>query len=129
MKFLKHLGIVLGSAALGLIIASIVIPGFRLSIKGFLTSLVVFTVAQVVLGGIVASLVRRNALALEGGIAILSTLAALLTANFLPGSVHVSGVVSWILSGFVVWLVSSIATVTMTRPKKVAGASDEHASK
>ena len=77
------------SAALGLIVADLILPGFRIDWShwwGFVLAVVIFAVLQSVLTPWAAKVARRNAPALLGGIGIVSTFIALLIVVLIPGA-------------------------------------------
>lgn len=109
--FLIRVAIFLGSAALGLWVTSLVLDGFHLSPSGFLTAVVVFTVAQAILTPFIAMVARRHASAFLGGIGLVSTFVALLLAQTISGGLRVTGgAATWIAAVVIVWLVTAVAT-------------------
>lgn len=114
IRILLRALILLASAALGILAAWWLLDGsFRVSAGGFVTAVVVFTVAQSVLSPFIAKTAARYAPAFLGGIGLVSTFVALLLASLLPGGLEVSGVRAWILGTMVVWLVTALATVLL----------------
>ena len=82
-------------------------------VAGFITAVVIFTVAQGILSPFFLKMANRYASAFLGGIGLLSTLAALILAAVFTHGVSISGIGSWISATVVVWLVTAIATVTL----------------
>lgn len=108
VRFLIRTAIYLVTAALGLLIASWVLPDFRLEWGGFLVAIVVFAIAQSILGPFVFNLARQYASAVLGGIGLVTTFLALFIASLFPGGIHITGVVTWILATLVVWIVTAL---------------------
>lgn len=109
--FLIRLLIFLGSSALGLWVASLVLDGFHLTVSGFLAAVVVFTVAQAVLSPFIASMANRYASAFLGGVGLVSTYVALLIATTFTGGLEITGgATTWIAAVVIVWLVTALAT-------------------
>ncbi|MFT4280145.1 phage holin family protein [Microbacterium sp.] len=108
IRFLIRLSISIASSALGLLVAALVVVGFRLELGGFLVAVIVFAIAQSVLTPFAFNLARKNATALLGGIGLISTLLALLIASLFPGGIRVTGVTAWIVGALVVWLVNAL---------------------
>ncbi|MGZ8804373.1 MAG: hypothetical protein ACXWZG_03605, partial [Microbacterium sp.] len=76
IMFLLRALIFLASAAAGLIVADLILPGFRIDWTdwwGFVLAIVIFAVLQSILTPWTAMFARRNAPALLGGIGIFST--------------------------------------------------------
>ncbi|MBW0255292.1 phage holin family protein [Cellulomonas sp. PS-H5] len=109
--FLIRLLIFLGSAALGLWVASLLLDGFHLTASGFLAAVLVFTVAQAVLSPFIAKMADRYASAFLGGVGLVSTFVALLVASTFTGGLTIDGgAATWIAAVVIVWLVTALAT-------------------
>ncbi|UUT35659.1 hypothetical protein [Microbacterium elymi] len=83
ITFLIRALIFLVSAALGLIVADLVLPGFVLHWSdwwGFVLAIVIFAILQSILAPWLVKISRRHAPALLGGIGLVSTFVALLIA-------------------------------------------------
>ncbi|ANW63046.1 membrane protein [Mycolicibacterium murale] len=114
-RFLLRLGVFLGSAALGLLVAAWLVRGVSLSVLGFITAVVIFAVAQAVLAPLFTTLANRYASALLGGIGLITTFAALLVATLFSNGLAIRGVGSWIAATVVVWLITALATVLLPK--------------
>jgi len=108
VRFLIRLAISLVTAALGLLVASWVLPDFHLEWGGFLVAIIVFSVAQAILGPFVFNLARQYASAVLGGIGLVTTFLALLIASLFPGGIHIDGAVTWVLATLVVWIITAL---------------------
>jgi hypothetical protein len=98
------------SAALGLLITSLLIDGFQINASGFVTSVLVFAVLQSVLSPFLAKVAHRHARALLGGVGLISTFVALLVAHFFTDGLQITGLTAWIAATVVVWLITALAT-------------------
>lgn len=108
LRFLIRLAIYLGTAALALIITSLILPGFRISASGFLIAIGVFALAQSILTPFIINMARKYAPAVLGGIGLVSTFVALLIASFFPGGLAISGIDTWVLASLIVWLITAL---------------------
>ena len=108
IRFLLNFLVNLITATVGLLLAAWAIPGVNLEFGGVLVAIVVFAVAQGVLGPIVFAIARKYASAILGGIGLLTTWLALFIASLFPGGLRIDGIVSWVLAALVVWLVTSL---------------------
>ncbi|WP_350348579.1 hypothetical protein ABIQ69_01235 [Agromyces sp. G08B096] len=108
VRFLIRIAIFLGSAALGLFLASLLIGGFHVHAAGFLFAIIVFALAQSVIEWLVERLFHRSAPAVAGVAGLLSTFLALWLATLLSDGLSFDGVGAWILAAVVVWLVTAI---------------------
>lgn len=111
IRFLVRTAIVLLGNAVGLIVASVAFSGFQLDAVSFVEALVIFTIAFAVLTPFIASTLRRNqsSSAALGGVALISTFAALLITDLVSDGLSISGIGTWIGATVVVWLASMIA--------------------
>lgn len=113
IRFLLRIALFLGSSAIGLLVASLIVPGMTLRPLGFLTAVVIFTVAQAILAPFFLKMASRYASAFLGGIGLVSTLAALMLASLFSSGISIRGIGSWIAATVVVWLVTAIATLVL----------------
>jgi Mycobacterial 4 TMS phage holin, superfamily IV len=114
-KFLPALrtAIFLGSSAIGLVVATWLIPGVSVSVSGFIAAVVNFTVAQAILSPFFLKMATRYASAFLGGIGLVSTLAALILASVFTNGLNIRGIGSWVAATIVVWLVTALATLLL----------------
>lgn len=111
VRILLRTVIFVGSAALGLLAAWLILPDFDVTFSGFIVSVLIFALAQSILSPFVAKMVARNAPAFLGGIGLVSTFVALLIASLFTGGLVISGVSTWLLATLIVWLVTALATL------------------
>ena len=115
VMFLLRAAIFLASAAIGLIVADLVLDGFSIQWRmpgGFLLAIVIFAVLQSVLAPWLARVAQRSAPAFLGGIGIVSTFVALLVVALIPGVGVTIGAPwwTWIAAPVLVWIVTALAT-------------------
>ena len=111
IRFIVRTVIVLIGNAVGLIVASLVFDDFSINITGFILSLIVFTVAVALLTPFLTNAMMRgrsNSAAL-GGVALISTFAALVITDLFSDGLDISGIGTWIGATVVVWLASVLA--------------------
>ncbi|MDV3127973.1 phage holin family protein [Mycobacterium sp. 21AC1] len=113
IRFLLRVAIFLASSAIGLLAAAWLVPGVSVSVFGFVTAVVIFTVAQGILSPFFLKMASRYASAFLGGIGLVSTLAALILASVLTHGLSIRGIGSWIAATVVVWLVTALATLLL----------------
>jgi Mycobacterial 4 TMS phage holin, superfamily IV len=113
IRLLLRTAVFLGSAAIGLLVAAWLVPGVSVSVSGFITAVVIFSVAQAILSPFFLKMASRYASAFLGGIGLVSTLAALILASVLTHGVSIRGIGSWVFATIVVWLVTAVATLLL----------------
>lgn len=117
ITFLIRAALSVVSAGLGLIVADLVLDGFRIVWPqwwGFVICILIFAVLQSVLAPVVTKLADRYAPVLLGGIGIVSTLIALVIVVLLPiGGLRIVDAAGWIFGAVIVWLVTAIGSVLL----------------
>jgi uncharacterized membrane protein YvlD (DUF360 family) len=108
IRFLLHFLISLITAAAGLLLAALIIPGVKLEFGGFLVAIVVFAIAQGILGPLVSTMAQKYASAILGGIGLVTTLLALFVATLISGGLRIEGIGAWALATLVVWIVTAL---------------------
>ena len=102
------------SAAVGLILADLLLEGFHIDWTdwwGFLLAVLIFALIQSVLAPLVSRLTRRHAPALLGGIGIISTFISIVVVVLIPGAgIGVSQPLAWVVAPLIVWVVTAVAT-------------------
>lgn len=113
IRFLLRTAVFLGSAAIGLLVAAWLVPGFAVRPAGFVTAVVIFAAAQAILSPFFLKMASRYASAFIGGIGLVSTLAALILAAVFTHGLSVRGIGAWVAATVVVWLVTALATLLL----------------
>jgi hypothetical protein len=105
--------VLLGSWAIGLLVAAWVVPGVSLSVSGFVVAVVVFSVAQAILSVSILKLPHAYASLLLGGTGLAFTLVALSLASVLTHGLTIRGIASWVATTVVVWLVTTVGAISL----------------
>jgi hypothetical protein len=113
IRFLLRMVVFLGSSAIGLLVASWLVPGVSVRPLGLVTAVVIFTVAQAILSPFFLKMASRYASAFLDGIGLVSTLAALILGSVLTHGLSIRGIGSWVAATVVVWLVTALATLLL----------------
>ena len=105
--------VLLGSWAIGLLVAAWVVPGVSLSVSGFIVGVVVFSVAQVILSLLILKLPHGYASLLLGGAGLALTIVALSLASVATHGLTIHGIASWVATTIVVWLVTTVGAISL----------------
>jgi Mycobacterial 4 TMS phage holin, superfamily IV len=105
--------VLLGSWAIGLLVAAWVVPGVSVSVSGFIVAVVLFSVAQAILSLLILKLPRGYASLLLGGSGLALTLVALSLASVLTHGLTIRGSASWVAATIVVWLVTTVGAISL----------------
>lgn len=103
---------ILGNA-IGLIIASVLFDSFLIDGEGFFTSLLFFTVAQVILAPFIIKLSIKYLPALRGGIALVTIFVVLVITTIFTDGLQINGLDTWLLSPLVIWITTVIAGIVL----------------
>ncbi|QDO88175.1 phage holin family protein [Ornithinimicrobium ciconiae] len=113
LRFLAQMALAVLANAVGLLVASLVVPGFSMQPVGFVIAVVIFSVLQGVLSPFMLSMSLRYMPAIRGGVALVTTLVSLVLTNWLTDGLNISGLTAWVLGPFVVWLAVLLAAVVL----------------
>lgn len=114
VRVLIRAAIFLGSAAVGLFVAALVVPEMSIGWQSFVVVVAIFAVLQSVLAPFITKIAVKNASVLVGAAGLLSTVAALLiTAALVDGLAIRGGVGPWVYASVVVWLVTMVAALLL----------------
>ena len=105
--------VLLGSWAIGLLVAAWVVPHVSVSASGFIVAVVLFSVTQAILSLLILKLPRGYASLLLGGAGLVLTLVALSLASVLTHGLTIGGTPSWIAATIVVWLVTTVGAISL----------------
>ena len=105
--------VVLGSWAIGLLVAAWVVPDVSLSVSGFIVAVVMFAVAHAVLTVFIVKLPYEWASLLLGGSGLVLTIVALSLASVSTDGLTIRGGASWVATTVVVWLVTTVGAISL----------------
>ena len=123
VRFLARSCIVLISNVIGLLVATLLVPGFSINILGFVTSVVFFTAVEILFEPFILKLALKYLPALRGGIALVTTFVGLWLTTLFTNGLQISGLTTWILAPLVIWafVVFSGAILPLFMFKKALG--------
>ncbi len=78
--------------AVGLLVAKWLLPGFVISVSGFVTVVAIFTVVRFILAPLIFKLSFKYFRAITGGIALVTTFVGLLVTTWLTSGLVITGV-------------------------------------
>lgn len=101
--------------AIGLLLAILLINGFSIDVTAFIFAVVLFTVAAVIAEPILTKISQKNAPALAGGMALITTFVGLFLTSVLLEGMSTGGMINLLLATFVVWLGALIAGLILPK--------------
>jgi len=99
--------------AVGLIVATLVLPGFSIDAVSLITVTVIFTLVEVVAGPLLMSISLKEVPSLMGGIALVTTFVGLLITDFATDGLNIDGIGTWVMASLIVWLCSLLAGIVL----------------
>lgn len=109
IRFLVRTLIAVAAAAIGLIVAAIALSGVSINATSFIEAVIVFAIAYALLTPFLASSLRRSRSAALGGVALISTLAALVITDIISSGLSIHGITAWLAAAVIVWAASVLA--------------------
>lgn len=114
IRFLIRALVFLGSAAIGLVAAALILEEVRLELSGFLIAVALYATIQSVIAPFIAKVASKNASAFLGGTGLVAAFVALLVTSWVGSSLTITGgAVTWISATVIVWLVTALATLAL----------------
>jgi low temperature requirement protein LtrA len=94
----------------GLLLASLLLAGFRISWTAFFVAVVLMSVLLAVIAPVARRMAEKRAPQLLGGIALVAIFLSLLVTSLIVPGVQISGVGGWIGGTVLVWIGSLVAS-------------------
>ncbi len=113
MRFIAQTVLTLLANATGIILATLLLPGFSVNLLGFITSVAFFTVFELLFEPFVLKMAVRYLPALRGGIALVTTFVGLFLTNIFTSGVEIQGLATWLLAPAIVWLTVVVMGVVL----------------
>ena len=110
-KFLLSTAAYLIANAVGLLVAVLILPGFRIDLSAFVVAVLIFSVLQTVAGPLLTRLSMKQFPELIGGIALVTVLFGLIVTNLLMSRMEIGGISNLLAATVLVWIGSLIAGI------------------
>lgn len=113
LRLLASLVLAILANAVGLIVCSLLLEDFSIDGVAFVTAVLIFTAATVVLDPLITKIAITNVPALRGGVALVTTLVGLIITTLISDGIQITGITTWVLATLIVWLFALIATLIL----------------
>lgn len=113
IRFVISTAAYLVANAVGLLIATLVLPEFTIDPLAFIFAVVLFSIVQTVLGPLITKLSFKNFPQLMGGIALVTIFVGLFITDLVMDGMVIGGIANWLAATLVVWLGSLIASILL----------------
>ncbi|GAA6180617.1 hypothetical protein NBRC116594_20550 [Shimia sp. NS0008-38b] len=101
--------------AVGLLLASLLLPGFAIGVLGLIIVTLVFTVVSVVLLPIIRKISEKKIPELLGGLSLSVTFAGLIITELLVSDFTIGGIANLLAATLIVWLGALIAGILVPK--------------
>ena len=99
--------------ALGLLIAAAVLDKMEIDGAAFVIALLIFTGISVVTKPLITKMALKNAEALQGSSALITTFIALALTTLISDGLSIDGFDTWIFATIIVWLTTLVAGIIL----------------
>jgi hypothetical protein len=115
IRLLIRIGIALLGAAIGLLIAAVVLDDMALNGAAFVLAIVIFVVLTAVLQPFVERIGEEHVSIIGTFSSLITTFLALLITDLVSDGLTISGAVTWVLATLIVWASTALATWILVR--------------
>lgn len=115
IRFLISTLIFVLANGIGLALAAIVLPGFRVGLVAFVFATLLFTLVEVIAGPLLVKFSKENIPALSGGVALITTFLGLLVCDLALSDMAIGGIANWLAATLLVWVGALIAGIVLPR--------------
>jgi hypothetical protein len=115
IRTLIRVGVALLGAAIGFVIAAVVLDDMRLNGAAFLLAVVIFVVSAAVLEPLIEKIGAEHSAIITAGSSLIATFVALLITDLVSDGLEIEGLVTWVLATLIVWLCTALASWILLR--------------
>lgn len=99
--------------AAGLLLASLLLPGFHIDFMSFIIAVALFSGIQTVLGPLVTKTAIQYIPQIRGGIALVTIFVVLFICDVLMEGFQMGGLSNWLAATLLVWIGSLVAAILL----------------
>ena len=99
------------ASAVGLIVAAAVLDDMTINGAAFIIAVLIFTAVQAIASPFLMKMAMKNASALMGAVALLSTLIGLIVTHLVSDGLSITGFSTWVFAALIVWLAGLVAAL------------------
>ena len=103
----------LAGNALGLLLAAAILDNMEIDGAAFVVAILIFTGVAVITKPLITKMAVKNAEALQGSSALITTFIALVLTALISDGLSIDGFDTWIFATLIVWLVTLIAGIIL----------------
>jgi low temperature requirement protein LtrA len=110
MRYIKSAVLYLLCNAAGLLLATLLLTGFRISWTAFFVAVLLMSVVLALIAPVARRIAEKRAPQLMGGISLVAIFLSLLVTSLLVSGMEIGGIGSWVAGTVIVWIGSLIAS-------------------
>jgi putative membrane protein len=103
----------LAGNALGLLLAAALLDQMEIDGAAFVIAVLIFTGVAVITKPLITKMALKNAEALQGSSALITTFIALVLTALISDGLNIDGFDTWIFATLIVWLVTLVAGILL----------------
>ena len=111
IRMLVSFGISLAASTIGLIAAALILDDVSLDGAAFVVAVAIFTVTTAIMGPFIMKTAIRQAQALLGASALVTTFVGLVVTDLVSDGLSISGADTWLFATLIVWLAGLLAAL------------------
>lgn len=111
VRFLITTAVAMVASAIGLLAADLFLEDVSVGLSGFIIAVAIFTITTAIINPFVMKMALKQAQALLGASALITTFIGLVVTKLLSDSLQISGLSTWLFATLIVWLASLLAAV------------------
>ncbi|MEP3033093.1 MAG: hypothetical protein ABJO67_01970, partial [Pseudoruegeria sp.] len=104
MKMLISAAFTTLANAVGLLLASLILPNFAISPLSFIIVVLIFTAISMVASPLLTKMSIKNVPALQGGVALITVFVGLFITDIFMSGMTIGGISNWLAATLLVWL-------------------------
>lgn len=99
--------------AVGLLLASLILPNFSISPLSFIVVVIIFTAISMIASPLLTKVSIKNLPALQGGVALITVFVGLIITDIFMSGMSIGGISNLLAATLLVWLGSVIAAILL----------------
>ncbi len=115
IRLLIRIGVALLGAAIGFIVAAVVLDDMTLDGAAFLLAIVIFVVLTAVLEPLIEKIGDEHVSLIATFSSLITTFLALLITELVSDGLNISGASTWVFATLIVWACTALATWILLR--------------
>ncbi len=114
-KATKRVILTIAGNFIGILLAALLLRDFHVDGLGIFVSVLIFSLAQILLAPVISKLTSKYAPSLSSLIALITTFASLLLTSIFTSGLRIDGFLTWITASVFIWLVTVVLGIVLPK--------------